>query len=199
MSFARARRIADAVLYEGYVLYPYRASARKNRIRWQFGVLAPRSWCEAGGAGGSESWWMLTECLVEDRAPLAIFGCARFLQVQERRIEKRCDSGSDRFERVATLEADGRLWTEWDEGIEREVEFDIGVPADDPAVSSAGMMREILFSFPGSREVEPILGADGSALGRTVRERRAVAGALIVGSRPVEGAAPLSRVSVRIE
>ena len=39
--FAAARAVADAVLYEGYVLYPYRASARKNQLRWQFGVLAP--------------------------------------------------------------------------------------------------------------------------------------------------------------
>ena len=39
--FAAARQVADAVLYEGYVLYPYRASARKNQLRWQFGVLGP--------------------------------------------------------------------------------------------------------------------------------------------------------------
>ena len=50
--------IADAVLYEGYVLYPYRASSRKNQVRWQFGVLAPRAWSEAGGC---EEWWMQTE------------------------------------------------------------------------------------------------------------------------------------------
>lgn len=30
MTFDAAERIADAVLYEGYVLYPYRASAAKN-------------------------------------------------------------------------------------------------------------------------------------------------------------------------
>ena len=36
-----ARLVADTVLYEGYVLYPYRASAQKNQLRWQFGVLAP--------------------------------------------------------------------------------------------------------------------------------------------------------------
>src|SRR4029078_10850022 len=36
-----ARQVADAVLYEGYLLYPYRASAQKNQVRWQFGVLAP--------------------------------------------------------------------------------------------------------------------------------------------------------------
>jgi hypothetical protein len=41
MSLAAARAVADAVLYEGYLLYPYRASAAKNRSRWQFGVLGP--------------------------------------------------------------------------------------------------------------------------------------------------------------
>jgi len=39
-----ARRIADTVLYEGYILYPYRASHGKNGsgVRWQFGVLVPQ-------------------------------------------------------------------------------------------------------------------------------------------------------------
>ena len=36
-----ARQVADAVLYEGYLLYPYRASSSKNHARWQFGVLGP--------------------------------------------------------------------------------------------------------------------------------------------------------------
>ena len=40
-SGSRARAIADAVLYEGYLLYPYRANSRKNQTRWQFGVLGP--------------------------------------------------------------------------------------------------------------------------------------------------------------
>ncbi len=62
MNFERARKIADAVLYEGYILYPYRASSRKNQLRWQFGVLAPRAWSEAGGC---EEWWRQTQCLVE--------------------------------------------------------------------------------------------------------------------------------------
>ena len=40
-------KIADAVLYEGYLLYPYRQSAVKNRQRFNFGVLYPREYCEA--------------------------------------------------------------------------------------------------------------------------------------------------------
>ena len=56
-TFARARKVADAVLYEGYVLYPYRASSRKNQVRWQFGVVAPRVFAVArrqGHAAGDE-------------------------------------------------------------------------------------------------------------------------------------------------
>ena len=43
-----ARTVADAVLYEGYLLYPYRASSEKNRTRWQFGVLGPPGAADRG-------------------------------------------------------------------------------------------------------------------------------------------------------
>jgi hypothetical protein len=58
VSFDMARKVADAVLYEGHV----RASAAKNQVRWQFGIVAPRPYSEAGG---TEPWAMQTECLVE--------------------------------------------------------------------------------------------------------------------------------------
>src|SRR5262245_6606860 len=72
--FEDAERIADAILYEGYVLYPYRASAAKNRFRWQFGVLAPR----APGDDG-EPWFSQTECLVT-AASQSLSVRARFLR-----------------------------------------------------------------------------------------------------------------------
>lgn len=40
-TFDRARAIADAILWEGYVLYPYRRSSSKNRMRFQWGVVGP--------------------------------------------------------------------------------------------------------------------------------------------------------------
>ena len=51
MTLALARLAADAVLYEGYLLYPYRSTAAKNQVRWQFGVLGPpgRRGRRAGG------------------------------------------------------------------------------------------------------------------------------------------------------
>ena len=34
MSLDEVREVADAVLYEGYLLYPYRASSSKNQSSW---------------------------------------------------------------------------------------------------------------------------------------------------------------------
>ena len=56
------RRIADAVLYEGYILYPYRASAQKNRSRWQFGVVMAPGYA---AVDPSESSFTQTECVLE--------------------------------------------------------------------------------------------------------------------------------------
>src|SRR5262249_7835362 len=82
--FDEIQKVADAVLYEGYALYPYRASAVKNRSRWQFGVLAPRGWSEAGGG---DPWWQETQCLVDLPRPDAaarLLGRCRFLQLRHR-------------------------------------------------------------------------------------------------------------------
>ena len=57
-----ARAVADAVLYEGYLLYPYRASSAKNQARWQFGMLGPPG---AAEAGAGEEPDMFADCLLE--------------------------------------------------------------------------------------------------------------------------------------
>src|SRR5579863_6954210 len=62
MKIDAAEKIANAVLYEGYMLYPYRASAIKNQQRFNFGVLYPREHCDL--QQGSDACEMQTECLV---------------------------------------------------------------------------------------------------------------------------------------
>jgi hypothetical protein len=76
-----ARQIADAVLYEGYLLYPYRASARKNQIRWQWGVLAPPAYAAAGHGEHATSH---SEFLLEPGIDPVLHLRLRFLQVQHR-------------------------------------------------------------------------------------------------------------------
>ena len=84
--FALARQVADAVLFEGYVLYPYRASAAKNRLRWQFGVLVPPGW----GAESEEHAFQRTECLMEPRAGATLSVELRFLHAQRRTVQRAC-------------------------------------------------------------------------------------------------------------
>ncbi|MDQ3906542.1 MAG: hypothetical protein M3300_14205, partial [Actinomycetota bacterium] len=76
-----ARQIADAVLYEGYLLYPYRASARKNQVRWQWGVLVPPSYAVAGHGEHATSH---SECLLEPGTDPVLHLRLRFLQLQHR-------------------------------------------------------------------------------------------------------------------
>jgi hypothetical protein len=83
MNVGAVEKIADAVLYEGYLLYPYRPSAVKNQQRFNFGVLYPREYCDL--QSGSDSWEMRTECLVMGSSPTTIEVIVRFLQLAARR------------------------------------------------------------------------------------------------------------------
>jgi hypothetical protein len=82
MNTRPVEKIADAVLYEGYLLYPYRVSAVKNQQRFNFGVLYPRQYCDI--QPGSDSWEMRTECLVTGSASTVIEVKVRFLQLAAR-------------------------------------------------------------------------------------------------------------------
>jgi hypothetical protein len=67
VNFTALEKVANAVLYEGYLLYPYRKTAIKNQKRWHFGTLAP---------GDS----MQTQCLVRGDAATQVEIKIRFLQ-----------------------------------------------------------------------------------------------------------------------
>lgn len=88
--------IANAVLYEGYLLYPYRKSSIKNRQRWNFGVLYPRSYSE--GQSGADAWSMQTECLVQGRSEATVHVRVRFLHLVE-------PTSGEAVEREFSLEA----------------------------------------------------------------------------------------------
>src|SRR5450432_2087471 len=84
-----AREVADAVLFEGYVLYPYRANDAKNTVRWQFGVLAPPAFVDVDA---SERSWLQSECVLEGH-DVALTVAVRFLQVQRRVVERVAGGG----------------------------------------------------------------------------------------------------------
>ncbi|WP_328535372.1 hypothetical protein [Streptomyces sp. NBC_00344] len=155
----QVRAIADAVLYEGYLLYPYRASSHKNQSRWQFGVLGPPS---ATPASFGEEPGMAMQCLLKAPAagPAAVSVHLRFLQLQVREVQRRNADGGH----TATdgLSVDGVSVLSWDEAVEREIVL--------PAVSLEEPADE-LRTVPGGEDVEALTDASGAAVGRIVRRR----------------------------
>jgi hypothetical protein len=177
--FTKAAAVADAVLFEGYVLYPYRASARKNQFRWQFGVLMPG----ACAAGLGERDRARTEVVAEVGLVPVLDVRVRALQVQERRVE-----GPD-GNRVGSLDAGDRVWTSFDEAVEHAV--DIGEVTVDELVESP---RAVDVVWDGGEEVEEL----PDCRGRVVRTRWPVHARVTVGAAWVRGPSAFARVTVEV-
>jgi hypothetical protein len=188
-AFELARKVADAVLYEGYLLYPYRASAAKNQARWQFGVLMPRLWSEAGP---EEPWSTQTECLLEPDESTTLHVLVRFLHVQAKTVEA-VDIGAGTFQEVASLQVDGSELLPWDEATEQ----DVTVEAPLARLLEAELV--VPFERPGGRKVEPVHTPAGKLIGRTVRRRWPVLGAVRLSAERLEGPYGLVRLRVRVE
>ena len=184
-SFEGARGIANAVLYEGYLLYPYTASAAKNKMRWQFGVVVPKAY-EAAGTG--EHGEQQTEVLFDVTASTRIDVLLRFLHVEARAVEALRGTA---FEPVAELRVDGNLHLSFDETVEREVALRL-----DPA---AGDAAAVPVEFDAARTFEEVYDAGGALAGRIVRQRWALTGTLDASVSPVAGNPGLRRLRVRLE
>ena len=197
--FETARTVADAVLYEGYVLYPYRASSRKNQVRFQWGVLTPRADSQTDG---SERWSARTECLVDlgaPRQPTILWVRVRCLQIQRRRVEACLGvEGSSptlpAFGPVDVLEVEGTSHVEWDEAIDHVVDLP---PLVIPPGGSAA--DELLVHLESGSETELVHRADGTLVGRFVRERIAIDGAVRVATAHEPEGSPYVKVTVTVE
>ena len=186
--FAAARAVADAVLYEGYLLYPYRKSSGKNRVRWQFGVVGPRAWVEADGpvtptvAGSADTWCQRTECLLEAGPAAQLWVRLRFLQLQHRSV--RDPAGVE----VDALDAAGQRHLTFDEAIPREVD----IVVDINALSDGSRITPV--ELPAAEEVEALADAAGSVM----RTRRPVTATVRVSVHDVPAPFPLKRLRVDV-
>jgi hypothetical protein len=201
-------KIAAAVLYEGYVLWPYRRSAQKNQKRWTFGGVYPRAFSET--AGTNDPWLMQTQCLVIGNAP-SVEGKIRFLHVVERRVaalreaERRTVGGGfqtrpyggagepvdpERLEFVDELQVGNERYLAWEEAVEREVVVSGLALADLETPTHAAI------SIPAGSEEEPLTDSSGEIVGARVRSWQALEGAVEVGAKHVgEG---LFKLTVKI-
>ena len=185
--FEQLGAVADAVLYEGYLLYPYRRSSTKNRVRWQFGVLFPRDWVEADGpvtpgvSGSADSWYQQTECLLRVRRPdsARVRVRVRYLQMQRKQVE---EAGRP----VESLHGDdGTVHLTFDEALPRECEIEV------PLGELLRGGRTVTVGAAAGEDVEPLSGDAG----RVVRSREEIrAETAVTAERLSDG---LCRIRVR--
>jgi hypothetical protein len=135
------RQIADAVLYEGHILWPYRRSALKNQQRWTFGGVYPAVYARSS----SDRSVVTVECLVEGREPMVDVE-VRFLHIVHRQAA--AGAGLQPVDEIAGF-------LTWDETTERTVLL-AGITGD--------AARCAPVDVPPGRAVEMV---DGGALVRS--------------------------------
>lgn len=106
MNFESVEKIAAAILYEGYILYPYRPTAVKNRQRWNFGTLYPQIYAEAQRP--PETFRLVAECLTVTAGEAMLDVKMRALQLVR---SPTCPSATGRDLMDQSLA--------WDEAVER--------------------------------------------------------------------------------
>jgi hypothetical protein len=186
---AYARRVADAVLYEGYLLYPYRASAQKNQARFQFGVLVPPAY---GAADASERTASQTECLAECADEAEVEVLLRFLQLVPRTVQEVPADGGE-LRAVGVLNVGGDEHRPWDEAEERE---------QYAAASVAELLRgdkSLEFHIGAGETSEDITDAAGRVAGRLVRRWAALNGVIELQAERTAGPYGALRLRVRVE
>jgi hydrogenase maturation protease len=190
----RVEKIAEAVLYEGYMLYPYRLSSVKNQQRWNFGVLYPPMYC--GQQAGAECSSMQTECLLHADSSTKLMVKVRFLQIVQRSIGRFCvpsagtsDGADPDIEFIDRLEVAGRIYQPWQEAVERDLSYEV------PDIQAFSLSL-YPFSFSGGKGVEDLCDEQGAIAGALVREWKALNGSVEIRSERCRG--DVVKVTVRV-
>jgi hypothetical protein len=184
----QARQVADAILFEGYLLYPYRASAQKNQERFQFGVLMPPAY---RAVDENEPSAAQTECVLEGRADATVTVLARFLQLQRRTVQ--AGSPGAGFKAVDSLQAGEVEHTPWDEATECEQQAAASLG------DLVGAEIETEFTVPGGTGYEDVPGPGGAPAGRLARQRETLHGVIRLSAERMPGPYGALRLRVVLE
>jgi hypothetical protein len=195
MNASLVDQIVHAVLYEGYILYPYRASSKKNQERFTFGRVYPEAYSVA--EGGVEPFMMQTQCLLERLADETRVDVeVRFLHPMAREVGVLAGAVEDisevtNFEVVPELRMEDEVFQTWLEAVERKVTLpQLRVSASSPCC------QEFWFEFPASRSLESIKNGEGNIVGVFQRRQDALKGRVEILSEPLDDS--MCKVTVRI-
>ncbi len=182
-----ARRVADAILYEGYLLYPYHKAAQKNQIRFQFGVLMPPGYAHVDP---SEPSSCQTECLLDCPDDAEVRVLVRFLHLQ-RRLVQGVSPQTGKLHDTGVLTVDGAEYSCWDEAAEREHRL--------TAVVSALLAgdKDAEFHVGAGEATEDLTDSCGRLAGRLVRQWGGLDGMIRLHAERVAG--PFQALRLRIK
>ncbi len=198
MNLPEVNKIVEAVLYEGYILYPYRPSSKKNRQRFTFGRVYPHAYSVAQNA--AEPCAIRTECLaISESEDASIEISARFLHVVTREVlalpepildlPEALDTAS--LQVVPQLKVEEQRYSTWQEAIEREVILPV-----QRLFLIGDTSSSLPFSFPSSSNLEPIRNRQGSIVALIKRQQEALAGAIELAADRLESRVTKIRVKI---
>lgn len=196
MNAELVKRVADAVLYEGYILYPYRPST-KNRQRWTFGGVFPEAWCSLHATGDRST--LGCQMIVSEGTAARCRVQLRFLQPMLRQVRRLTGAAWDGTatdgplgEAVESVSVDGRMFYTWQEAVEREVESPLWHLAD-----LAQAPQSVEFAFDAACDLEPLRDSASTAIAVLERRREPLAGRLDVRAERL-GDGGMWRVSLAV-
>jgi hypothetical protein len=184
-----ARKVADAILYEGYLLYPYHKAAQKNQIRFQFGVLMPPSYALVDPHEASSCQ---TECLLECPDAAQVRVLVRFLHLQ-RRLVQGVSAADGELQDVGTLDVNGTEYTSWDEATEREQR----VTAEVSALLAGDTLAD--FHIGAGEATEDLTDSGGRLAGRLIRQWDGLNGVIRLHAERVAGPYQALRLRVQLD
>jgi hypothetical protein len=178
--------IVKAVLYEGYMLYPYRPSTVKNRQRFNFGVVYPRAFSEAHG--GTDAWTMQTECLVLGNEDTQCVVRVRFLRMVTRSVGRLRIPSSElssltdgNIEKVQRLEVDDKIFHPWQEAVEEVLEV-----TEFKLSANTGQAMQWPIRLSAQQEREAVWDERGLIVGIILRDKTSVAGMIELAAERLE-------------
>lgn len=194
MNLDSIKAIANAVLYEGYILYPYRPSSIKNRQRWTFGGVFPRAFDQQGDASMME-----TQVLLRGGQQPAFGVHFRFLQIVRRDVGRLATpaqelpkTGEPALTLVQSLGVDDREVMAWEEAVEREVALGRLRPCD---LQHAAITTP--FRFEGARDVEFVRAQDGRVVAALIRTSETIEG--VIEAKAQKLAPDVWKLTIRIK
>lgn len=180
MNSSLVDKIVQAVLYEGYILYPYRPSV-KNRHRWTFGGLYPRAYSER--QRGTDPWMMQVECPVSGGPSTAVRVTVKFLHLVNRVVGElpsplaETPTAEPAFHAVESMTVSDHTYQAWQEATERAA----GLPELELARLSAEPFS-VEHEFPEQRHWEPLQTEAGQIVGILLREQHSVRARIEIAS-----------------